>query len=108
MALYSRSNLKNLRLVMSVALEHIQANLTQFTKDATGNQLRQSDRSINQIRWTFLASEKRSTTPGNARPPRERSYQSHVLPGRNKNGHWHIAKRVAGGNDPGNTKIVGG
>jgi len=43
-------NLKNLRMVMSVALEHIQANLTQFTKDATGNQLRQSDRSINQIR----------------------------------------------------------
>jgi len=43
-------NLNNLRLVMSVALEHIQVNLTQFTKDATGNQLRQSDRSINQIR----------------------------------------------------------
>ena len=36
MAMYSRSNHKNLRLVLSVALEHIQANLTQFTKDATG------------------------------------------------------------------------
>ena len=43
-------NLKNLRLVMSVALEHIQANLTLFVKDATGNQLRQCDRSISQIR----------------------------------------------------------
>ena len=43
-------NLKNLRLVTSVALGHMQANLTQFSKDASENQLRQSDRTINQIR----------------------------------------------------------
>lgn len=43
-------NLKNLRLVTSVALEHIQANLTHFVKDATANQLQQCDKSINQIR----------------------------------------------------------
>jgi enoyl-[acyl-carrier-protein] reductase (NADH) len=43
-------NLNNLRLVMSVALEHIQANLTPFVKDASANQLRQCDRSISQIR----------------------------------------------------------
>ncbi len=43
-------NLTNLRLVMSVALEHIQANLTPFVKDASANQLRQCDTSISQIR----------------------------------------------------------
>ena len=43
-------NLKNLRLVMSVALEHIQENRNQFVKDATGNQARQFERSISQIR----------------------------------------------------------
>jgi hypothetical protein len=43
-------NLKNLRLVMSVALEHIEANLTNFVKDASANQVRQCDRSVNQIR----------------------------------------------------------
>ncbi len=43
-------NLNNLRLVMSVALEHIQANLTHFVKDATGDQVRQCDTSIGQIR----------------------------------------------------------
>ena len=43
-------NLKNLRLVLSVALEHVQANRNQFVKDATGNQVRQFERSITQIR----------------------------------------------------------
>lgn len=43
-------NLKNLRLVTSVALEHIQANLTHFANDAAENQLKQCDKSINQIR----------------------------------------------------------
>jgi hypothetical protein len=43
-------NLKNLRLVMSVAFEHIQANRSQFAKDASGNQVRQFDRTISQIR----------------------------------------------------------
>jgi hypothetical protein len=44
------NNLKNLRLVLSVALEHIQANRNQFVKDATGNQLRHFERSITQMR----------------------------------------------------------
>jgi hypothetical protein len=43
-------NLKNLRLVMSVALEHLQENRNHFVKDATGNQIRQAERSISQIR----------------------------------------------------------
>ena len=42
-------NLTNLRLVMSVALEHIQANLTPFVRDAS-TKLRQCDTSISQIR----------------------------------------------------------
>jgi len=43
-------NLKNLGLVMSVALEHIQANGNGFVKDATGMQVRHFERSITQIR----------------------------------------------------------
>jgi hypothetical protein len=43
-------NLRNLRLVMSVALEHMQENRNQFVKKATGNQVRQVERSISQIR----------------------------------------------------------
>ena len=43
-------NLNNLRLVTSVALEHIQANLSNFVRDANANQVRECDRSINQIR----------------------------------------------------------
>jgi hypothetical protein len=44
------NNLKNLHLVLSVALEHVQANRNQFVKDATTNQLRHFERSITQIR----------------------------------------------------------
>ncbi len=43
-------NLRNLRLVMSVALEHMQENRNQFVKKATGNQVRQVEKSISQIR----------------------------------------------------------
>jgi hypothetical protein len=43
-------NLKNFRLVLSVALEHIQANRDQFVKDATGNHLRHFERCVSQIR----------------------------------------------------------
>jgi len=43
-------NLNNLRLVTSVALEHVQANLTNFVRDASADQVRQCDRSISQIR----------------------------------------------------------
>ena len=43
-------NLKNLRLVMSVALEHMQENRNKFVKNATGNQVRQAERTLSQIR----------------------------------------------------------
>jgi hypothetical protein len=43
-------NLKNLRLVTSVALEHVQENRNQFVDEATGMELRQFERSISQIR----------------------------------------------------------
>ena len=43
-------NLENLRLVLSGALEHVQANRNQFVKDATGNEVRRFERSITQIR----------------------------------------------------------
>jgi hypothetical protein len=43
-------NLKNLQLVLSVALEHMQTNRSQFVKDATGIQLRHFERCISQIR----------------------------------------------------------
>lgn len=43
-------NIKNLQLVMSVALERMQENRNRFVKDATGNQVRQIEKSISQIR----------------------------------------------------------
>ena len=43
-------NLKNLRLVMSVALEHIQENHNRFVKNATASQVRQFEKSISEIR----------------------------------------------------------
>jgi len=43
-------NLKNFRLVMSVALEHAQENRDQFLKSATGEQLRQAEIAISKIR----------------------------------------------------------
>ena len=43
-------NLKNLRLVMPVALEHIQENSHRFVKNATETQVRQIEKSISQIR----------------------------------------------------------
>jgi hypothetical protein len=43
-------NLKNLRLVTSVALEHVQDNRDQFVRDATAMDVRQFERSISQIR----------------------------------------------------------
>ena len=42
-------NVKNLRLVTSVALEDIQANLTTFVKDADASQVRRCDKAINQM-----------------------------------------------------------
>jgi hypothetical protein len=43
-------NLTNLRLVMSVSLEYLQANRDQFLKSAAGQQVRQAERSISNIR----------------------------------------------------------
>ena len=43
-------NLANLGLVMSVALEHFQANRDEFAKRSTGEQLRQAERFISKIR----------------------------------------------------------
>ena len=43
-------NLKNLRLVMSVALEHIQENRSQFVANATANQVRPIETFVSQIR----------------------------------------------------------
>ena len=43
-------NLKNLQLVLSVALEHVQANRDEFVSDATANEVRHFERYISQIR----------------------------------------------------------
>lgn len=43
-------NLTNLRLVMSVSLEYLQANRDQFLKAAAGQQVRQAERTISNIR----------------------------------------------------------
>jgi len=45
--------LENLRFVMSAALEHVQTNRNEFVKNATANQVRQFERSVNQVR-TFV------------------------------------------------------
>ena len=42
-------NLANLRVVLSVALEHIQANSDQFLKTGTTEQIRQAQALINKI-----------------------------------------------------------
>ncbi len=42
-------NLANLRLVLSVALEHIQANRDQFLKTGTAEQMRQAQTLISKI-----------------------------------------------------------
>jgi len=43
-------NLKNLRLVTSVALEHVEENRDLFVSEATAMEVRQFERSISQIR----------------------------------------------------------
>jgi hypothetical protein len=43
-------NLKNLRLVMSVALEHTEQNRNQFLKSASREQVRQTEISISKVR----------------------------------------------------------
>jgi len=55
-------NLKNLRLVTSVALEHVQENRNQFVNDATGIQVRQFERAVTQIRTLAEQLEKEFNT----------------------------------------------
>ena len=43
-------NLANLRLVMSVSFEYLQANRDHFLKTASGQQVRQAERFISNIR----------------------------------------------------------
>jgi hypothetical protein len=51
-------NLKNLAVVMSVALEHTQKNLDQFMRNGTAYQVRQAERSIAKIRTVAAQIEK--------------------------------------------------
>lgn len=55
-------NLKNVRLVISVALEHLQENRNQFVKIATDSQLQQFARYISQIRASVGDLEKEFNT----------------------------------------------
>lgn len=43
-------NLKNLRLVMSVALEHVQLNHDQFVKDIAPSEVPEFELSVSQVR----------------------------------------------------------
>ena len=51
-------NLKNLLVVMSVALEHTRKNLNEFTKNGTAYQTRQAERSVAKIRTLSAQLEK--------------------------------------------------
>jgi hypothetical protein len=55
-------NLANLRLVLSVALEHIQANRDHFLKAGTTEQVRQAQRLISKIETLIEELEKEFTT----------------------------------------------
>ena len=55
-------NLKNLRVVMSVAFEYTQDHRNEFAKDATPNQIRQSERHVAQIRALAIQLEKEFNT----------------------------------------------
>ena len=55
-------NLKNLRLVLSVALEHVQTNRNLFVNSATASQFAQFDRLIAQIRTHSTHLEKEFNT----------------------------------------------
>jgi hypothetical protein len=55
-------NLKNLRLVISVALEHVQENRNQFVTNARESQLQQFERYVSQIRGMVKALEKEFNT----------------------------------------------
>ena len=54
-------NLKNLGVVMSVALEHVQGNRDHFAKSATDVQARQAEKSIGTIRALTVKLDKEFT-----------------------------------------------
>jgi len=54
-------NLKNLEVVMSVALEHVQGNRDQFAKSAADVQARQAEKSIGAIRALTVQLDKEFT-----------------------------------------------
>jgi hypothetical protein len=54
-------NLENLRLVMSIALEHVQENRDQFVQSATGVQVRQVEKTICRLRVLAVQLEKEFT-----------------------------------------------
>lgn len=55
-------NLKNLRVVMSVAFEYTQDHRNEFAKDAIPNQIHQAERYIAQIRALAIELEKEFNT----------------------------------------------
>ncbi len=54
-------NVENHRIVMSIALEHVQDNRDQFAKSATGVQVRQTEKAVHQIRVLITQLEKEFT-----------------------------------------------
>jgi hypothetical protein len=54
-------NLENLRLVMSIALEHVLENRDQFVQSATGVQVRQVEKGICRLRVLTVQLEKEFT-----------------------------------------------
>jgi hypothetical protein len=54
-------NLENLRLVTSVALEHVQNNRDEFVKCATGIQVRQAEKAMCKVRVLIVQLEKEFT-----------------------------------------------
>jgi hypothetical protein len=54
-------NLEHLRLVTSVALEHVQDNRDEFARSATGVQVRQAEKSICQVRILIVQLEREFT-----------------------------------------------
>jgi hypothetical protein len=55
-------NLKNLRMVMSVALEHVQENRNQFVKNATSSDVGQFEQLVSQLRTLAEQLEKEFNT----------------------------------------------
>ena len=54
-------NLEHLRLITSVALEHVQDNRDEFAKSGTGIEVRRAEKSISQLRVLMMQLEKEFT-----------------------------------------------